>query len=99
MESNKNVKRKLEWRSVIAFVVDVIITSFCTVWLWNNIISVLFPIPEITILQGWLLGIVVMYCVPHRKTKIENAYEVLIYDILYTITIWIIAFVISLFAF
>ena len=87
------------WKIVIAFVIDLIITSFCTVWMWNNIVAVLFELPEITILQGWLISLVVIYFIPHNEQKIEKAYDSLVTDISYTITVWLFAFVLSLFAF
>lgn len=94
----KNNKNNI-WKIVIAFVIDLIITSFCTVWMWNNIVAILFKVPEITILQGWLISLVVTYFIPHNKQKIEKVYDSLVSDISYTITVWLFAFVLSLFAF
>lgn len=87
----------------ILVLIDIVITSFCTVWMWNNIVATLFNIPNITIMQGWALSFAITYFIKgHGKigeSKERDWIQVFAYDIIYTLIIWLMAFIITIFAF
>ena len=87
----------------ILVLIDIVIKSFCTVWMWNNIVATLFNIPNITIMQGWALSLAITYFIKgHGKigeSKERNWIMEFFYDIIYTILIWLMAFIITIFAF
>ena len=86
--------------TVLVFLADLVVTSFCTVWMWNNIIARLFQVPEITIMQGWALCCAITYFVKGRgKEKIDDYFKSFLDDLIYTLVFWLIAFVITIFAF
>ena len=88
--------------SILALI-DIVITSFCTVWMWNNIVATLFNIPNITIMQGWALSFAITYFIKgHGKigeSKERNWIMEISHDIIYTLLIWLVAFIITIFAF
>ena len=87
----------------ILVLIDIVITSFCTVWMWNNIVATLFNIPNITIMQGWALSFAITYFITgHGKigeSKERNWIMEISHDIIYTLLIWLVAFIITIFAF
>lgn len=87
----------------ILVLIDIVITSFCTVWMWNNIVATLFNIPNITIMQGWALSFAITYFIKgHGKigeSKERNWIMEISHDIIYTLLIWLVAFIITIFAF
>ena len=87
----------------ILVLIDIVIASFCTVWMWNNIVATLFNIPNITIMQGWALSFAITYFIKgHGKigeSKERNLIMEFSYDIIYTLLIWLMAFIITIFAF
>ena len=86
--------------TVLMFLADLVITSFCNVWMWNNIVARMFQIPEITIMQGWVLSLAIIYFFQSRqKEKDDDYFEILLDDTIYTLVIWLISFVITIFAF
>ena len=88
--------------SILALI-DIVITSFCTVWMWNNIVATLFNIPNITIMQGWALSFAIIYFIKgHGKigeSKGKDWIMEISHDIIYTLLIWLVAFIITIFAF
>ena len=88
---------------VVLFLIDIVITSFCTVWMWNSIVATLFNIHNITIMQGWALSFAITYFIKgHGKigeSKERNWIMEFSYDIIYTLLIWLMAFIITIFAF
>lgn len=83
--------------------IDIVITSFCTVWMWNSIVATLFNIQSITIMQGWALSFAITYFIKgHGKigeSKERDWIMEFSYDIVYTLFIWLMAFIITIFAF
>lgn len=83
--------------------IDIVITSFCTAWMWNSIVATLFNIQNITIMQGWAISVAIIYFIKgHRKTgesKEKDWIMEISYDIIYTLLIWLAAFIITIFAF
>lgn len=87
-------------KAILFFIIDVIVTSFATVWIWNNIVSQFFGITTINVAQGWAISIILTYFFPNRKNeKIDDYGAFFLYDLFYTLTLWLLAFVFSLFAF
>lgn len=90
------------WIAVL-FLIDIVITSFCTVWMWNGIVAMLFDIPRITIMQGWALSFAIMYFIKGRgkigESKEKDWIMEIYHDIIYTLLIWLVAFIITIFAF
>ena len=88
---------------VVLFLIDIVITSFCTVWMWNSIVATFFNIQSITIMQGWALSFAIIYFIKgHSKSgesKERNWIMEFLYDIIYTLLIWLMAFIITIFAF
>lgn len=88
---------------VVLFLIDIVITSFCTVWMWNSIVAILFNIQSITIMQGWALSFAITYFIKgHGKigqSKERNWITEFSYGIIYTLLIWLLAFIITIFAF
>ena len=85
---------------VVAYLIDLVITSFMTVWMWNNIISELFGITTITIMQGWAVSLAISYFFKSKSDKqIGDYFTFILMDIVYTLVLWLIAFVVVLFAF
>lgn len=88
---------------VVLFLIDIVITSFCTVWMWNSIVATLFNIQSITIMRGWALSFAIIYFIKGHGKIGENKERDWImefsYDIIYTLLIWFMAFIISIFAF
>lgn len=86
--------------TVLVFLADLVATSFCTVWMWNNIVARMFQIPEITIMQGWALCCAITYFVKGRsKEKIDDYFKSFLDDLIYTLVFGLIAFIITIFAF
>lgn len=86
--------------TVLVFLADLIVTSFCTVWMWNNIIARMFQIPEIAIMQGWALCCAITYFIKGRtKVKIDDYFRSFLYDLIYTLVFWLISFFVTIFAF
>lgn len=86
--------------AVFACLADLVVTSFCTVWMWNNIIARMFQVPQITIMQGWALCCAITYFVKgRRKEKIDDYSKSFLDDLIYTLVFWLIAFIITIFAF
>lgn len=86
--------------TVFVFLADLVVTSFCTVWMWNNIIARLFQVPEITIMQGWALLCAITYFVKDiSREKTEDYFKSYLYDLIYTLICWAFSFVIVIFAF
>lgn len=90
------------WIAVL-FLIDIVITSFCTVWMWNSIVAKLFNIQNITIMQGWALSFAIMYFIKGRgkigESKEKDWIMEIYHDIIYTLLIWLVAFIITIFAF
>ena len=87
-------------KAILFFIIDAIVTSFATVWIWNNTVSQLFGITTINVAQGWALSIVITYFFKdYKNEKIDDYGSWLFDDILYTLIIWLCAFVLALFAF
>lgn len=88
---------------VVLFLIDIVITSFCTVWMWNSIVATLFNIQSITIMQGWALSFAIIYFIKgHGKigeSKEKDWIMEISHDIIYTLLIWLMAFIITIFAF
>lgn len=95
------MKSKIKRYSLIVFlyILDVIITSFLTCYMWNNVISELFGIRSVTIMQGWALSMAITYFQPKKKEEIKDYKKAIYEDIWYTILLWIITFIIVQFAF
>lgn len=86
--------------TVFVFLADLVVTSFCTVWMWNNIIARMFQVPQITIMQGWALCCAITYFVKGRsKEKNDDYFKSFLDDLIYKLVFWLIAFVITIFAF
>ena len=86
--------------TVFVFFANLVVTSFCTVWMWNNIIARMFQVPQITIMQGWALCCAITYFFKGRsKEKIDDYFNSFLDDLIYTLVFWLIAFVITIFAF
>ena len=87
----------------ILLLIDIVITSFCTVWMWNSIVATLFDIQNITIMQGWALSLVITYFIKgHGKigeSKERDWIMEFSYDIVYTLFIWLMAVIVTIFAF
>lgn len=90
------------WIAVL-FLIDIVITSFCTVWMWNSIVAKLFNIQSITIMQGWAIAFAIMYFIKGRgksgESKEKDWIMEISYEIIYTLIIWLVAFIITIFAF
>ena len=90
------------WIAVL-FLIDIVITSFCTVWMWNSIVATLFNIQSITIMQGWALSFAITYFIKgHGKigeSKERDWIMEFSYDIVYTLFIWLMAVIVTIFAF
>ena len=88
---------------VVLFLIDIVITSFCTVWMWNNIVATLFNIPNITIMQGWTLSFAIIYFIKGNgkfgESKEKDWIMEISYEIFYTLLIWLMAFIVTIFAF
>ena len=90
------------WIAVL-LLIDIVITSFCTVWMWNSIVATLFNIQSMTIMQGWALSFAIIYFIKGRgkigESKERDWIMEFYYDIIYTLLIWLMAFIITIFAF
>ena len=90
------------WIAVL-LLIDIVITSFCTVWMWNSIVATLFNIQSMTIMQGWALSFAIIYFIKGRgkigESKERDCIMEFYYDIIYTLLIWLMAFIITIFAF
>lgn len=87
-------------KAILFFIINVIVTSFATVWIWNNIVSQLFGITAINIAQGWAISGVLAYFFSNRKgEKVDDYGDWFLNDLFYTLFMWLLAFVFSLFAF
>ena len=76
--------------SIILFVIDFIITGY----LWNNIIAVVFNVMTLSFWQGWAVSLCLTYFISHLSKEIDDHAEHLLKDIIYTLFIWFIAFLI-----
>lgn len=93
------MKRFLGYAGLL--IVDILITSYATIWMWNTIVVGIFNTQKISIMQGWALGFAIMYFIKGRIKKDEDfdVISELIKDILFTLWTWGIAAIICVFAF
>lgn len=87
-------KTEYTFASIILFVIDFIITGYASIYLWNNIIAVVFNVMTLSFWQGWAIALCLTYFMPHLDKKIDDYAEHLLKDIIYTLFIWFIAFLI-----
>ena len=87
----------------VLFLIDIVITSFCAAWMWNSIVAAFFNIPHITIAQGWAITVAVIYFIKGHgeigNRKGRDLIQVFAYDIISTLIIWLMAFIITIFVF
>lgn len=86
---SKNEYRVL---SVILFAIDFIITGYAGVYLWNNVISVVFDVMTLSFWQYWIISFCISYFIPHKKEKVDDYAMFLLEDIIYTLIVWFVAF-------
>lgn len=87
-------------KAILIFIIDAIVTSFATVWIWNNIVSQLFGITTINVAQGWAISVAFTYLFSNRKgEKVDDYGDWFLNDLFHTLFMWLLAFVLSLFAF
>lgn len=85
---------------ILLFFVDLVITSFSNVFVWNSVVSELFNAPRITIAQGWLIGFAIIYFFGHKSDIKEEDYAKFIGDdIVRTVLIVILTWALCQFAF
>ena len=82
---------------IILFVIDFVITGYVTRYIWNSVVSVFFGVRTITFWQGYLLTFVFSYFLPKFRNKDEDTIERIITDIIYTILMWLIVFLLVTF--
>ena len=80
--------------SIILFVIDFIITGYAGIYLWNNIIAVVFNVMTLSFWQCWAVSLCLTYFIPRLNENIDDYAEYLLKDIIGTLFIWFIAFLI-----
>ena len=82
---------------IILFVIDFVITGYATRYIWNSVFSSFFGFRNITFWQGYILSLAFSYFLPKFRNKDEHTIERLITDIVYTLLVWLIAFLLVTF--
>lgn len=80
--------------NIVLFVINFIITGYASIYLWNNIVAVVFNVMTLSFWQGWAVSLCLTYFIPHLNKEIDDYTEFLLKDIIYTLLIWFIAFLI-----
>ena len=82
---------------IILFVIDFVITGYATRYIWNSVFSSFFGFRTITFWQGYILSLAFLYFLPKFRSKDDDTAEKFITDIIYTILVWIIVFLLVTF--
>jgi len=82
----KNISDKVAL-AVLLFLVDFIITGFVTCYLWNNVMTRIFGFTAITYWQGWAISILIGYFKPKNREKETDTIKALANDIVYTLVV------------
>ena len=82
---------------IIIFVIDFVITGYATRYIWNSVFSSFFGFRTITFLQGYILSLAFSYFLPKFRNKDDDIAEKFLADIIYTILVWIIVFLLVTF--
>ena len=90
-------KTKNALLGIILFVIDFAITGYATRYIWNSVFSSFFGFRTITFWQGYLLSFAFSYFLPKFRSKDDDTVEKLITDIIYTILVWVIVFLLVTF--
>lgn len=85
--------------NIVLFVIDILITSFATQFIWNSIVAELFGIRTITVMQGWALSMAITYFQTRNRNEVDNYTKYIFEDIIYTVLTFAISFVIVMIAF
>ena len=83
--------------SIILFVIDFVITGYVTRYIWNSVVSVFFGVRTITFWQGYLLTFVFSYFLTKFRDKDKDTTEQLLTDTIYTLSVWLIVFLLVTF--
>ena len=90
-------KTKKALLRIILFVIDFVITGYATRYIWNSVFSSFFGFRTITFWQGYILSLAFLYFLPKFRNKDDDTVEAFIIDIIYTILVWIIVFLLVTF--
>ena len=90
-------KTKKSLLGIILFVIDFVITGYATRYIWNSVFSSFFGFRTITFWQGYILSLAFSYFLPKFRSKDDDTSEKFITDIIYTILVWIIVFLLVTF--
>ena len=90
-------KTKKALLGIILFAIDFAITGYATRYIWNSVFSSFFGFRTITFWQGYILSLAFSYFLPKFRSKDDDTVEKLITDIIYTILVWVIVFLLVTF--
>ncbi len=90
-------KTKKALLGIILFVIDFAITGYATRYIWNSVFSSFFGFRTITFWQGYILSLAFSYFLPKFRSKDDDVAEKFLTDIIYTILVWIIVFLLVTF--
>lgn len=88
---------------IVLFIIDVFLTLLITPFVWNHSIAPMFELKNIGVLEGWILALAITYTFPWKhstkKRNIDEYIDLFLDDIVFTIFIWLMVAILSLFAF
>ena len=88
---------------IVLFIIDVFLTLLITPFVWNHSIAPMFELKNIGVLEGWILALAITYIFSWKhstkKRNIDEYIDLLLDDIVFTIFIWLMIAILSLFAF
>lgn len=90
-------KTKNALLGIIIFAIDFVITGYATRYIWNSVFSSFFGFRTITFWQGYILSLAFSYFLPKFRNKYNDIAEKFLTDIIYTILVWIIVFLLVTF--
>lgn len=82
---------------IVLFAIDFVITGYATRYIWNSVFSSFFGFRTITFWQGYILSLAFSYFLPKFRSKDDDVAEKCLTDIIYTILVWIIVFLLVTF--
>ena len=92
MSENKN-KKAYVIASLVAFVIDFILTGYVTMYIWNNVCVIYLGLPKITFWIGYLISFTITYFFRSNDLNRDNlnakdTFEKCQQDIVYTLISW-----------
>jgi hypothetical protein len=80
--------------SIILYAIDFVLTGYVGMYLWNNVIAVVFGVMTLSYWQVWGISFTLLYFLPKSRKINDDVADLLLKDIIYTLLVGFIVFLI-----